>query len=43
MNTRIEKLHKCVIACLELWCAIDELGQLWSFEYQLMEFEEGYI
>ena len=25
------------IRCLEIWSATDELGKLWSVEYQLME------
>jgi hypothetical protein len=25
------------IGCLELWCAADELGKLWSVEYELIE------
>jgi hypothetical protein len=33
--------HTGVIACLELWCATDELGELWSVEYDLTE--EDYI
>jgi hypothetical protein len=31
----------CFIMGLEVWCAADDLGKLWSVEYQLME--EDYI
>ena len=26
-----------VFVCLKLWCATDEMGKLWSVEYELME------
>ena len=30
----------CVTECLELWCATDKLGELWSVESKLQE--KGY-
>ncbi len=27
----------CCITSLERWCATDELSELWSVEYELME------
>lgn len=36
-RARIGKDHTYSIVCLELWCATDELDELCSVEYELME------
>ena len=35
------KLHTGLIGCLECWCTLDELGELWIVEIDLVE--ENYI
>ena len=34
---QIGEVHTCLIECFEGWCAADELDELWSVEYGLME------